>query len=33
VEIDGSLVEAPIYRTAKRIYQRAVAFAVTEQGE
>ena len=33
VEVDGSLVEAPIYRTAKRIYQRAAAFAAAEQVE
>jgi citrate lyase subunit beta/citryl-CoA lyase len=28
VELDGSLVEVPIYLNAKRIYARAVAFAV-----
>ena len=33
VEVDGSLVEAPIYRTAKRIYQRAAAFGASERVE
>jgi citrate lyase subunit beta/citryl-CoA lyase len=31
VEVDGSLIEVPIFRTAKRICQRAAAFAGIEE--